>query len=56
VTGRRLLVLHPRETTDDLVRDIAEVLTSMCARLYGRRAAKNRAARAVAVATSEAAE
>ncbi|MEU1214450.1 IS607 family transposase [Streptomyces sp. NPDC005791] len=50
-TGRRLLVLDPTETADDLVRDITEVLTSMCARLYGRRSAKNRAARAVALAT-----
>lgn len=50
-SGRRLVVLDPVETADDLVRDITEVLTSMCARLYGRRAAKNRAARAVAVAT-----
>ncbi|NML50014.1 IS607 family transposase [Streptomyces sp. R302] len=55
-SGRRLVVLDPTETADDLVRDITEVLTSMCARLYGRRAAKNRAARAVAVATGEAAE
>lgn len=53
--GRRLVILDQQETTDDLVRDITEVLTSMCARLYGRRAAKNRAARAVAVATGEAA-
>jgi putative resolvase len=52
-SGRRLVVLDPTETADDLVRDITEVLTSMCARLYGRRAAKNRAARAVAVATGE---
>ncbi|MCX5377952.1 IS607 family transposase [Streptomyces sp. NBC_00091] len=50
-TGRRLVVLDAAETADDLVRDITEVLTSMCARLYGRRSAKNRAARAVAVAT-----
>ncbi|MFJ8142505.1 IS607 family transposase [Streptomyces sp. NPDC096013] len=55
-SGRRLVVLDPTETADDLVRDITEVLTSMCARLYGRRAAKNRAVRAVAVATAEAAE
>jgi putative resolvase len=55
-SGRRLVVLDPTETADDLVRDITEVLTSMCARLYGRRAAKNHAARAVAVATGEAAE
>jgi len=52
-SGRRLVVLDPKETTDDLVRDITEVLTSMCARLYGRHAAQNRAARAVAAATSE---
>ncbi|WP_328753883.1 MULTISPECIES: IS607 family transposase [unclassified Streptomyces] len=55
-SGRRLVVLDPTETADDLVRDISEVLTLMCARLYGRRGAKNRAARAVAVATGEAAE
>lgn len=40
----------------DPVRDITEMLTSMCARLYGRRAAKTRAARAVAVTTGESAE
>ncbi|MFZ3493709.1 IS607 family transposase [Streptomyces sp. 5.8] len=50
-SGRRLVVLDPAESADDLVRDITEVLTSMCARLYGRRAARNRAARAIAVAT-----
>ncbi|WP_405823227.1 IS607 family transposase [Streptomyces sp. NBC_01390] len=55
-SGRRLVVLDPTEAADDLVRDITEVLTSMCARLYGRRAAKNRAERAVAVATGEDAE
>ncbi|ABW10143.1 Resolvase domain [Parafrankia sp. EAN1pec] len=53
--GRRLLVVDPAEVDDDLVRDITEILTSMCARLYGRRAAANRARRAVAAAT-EAAE
>lgn len=31
-----------------------EVLTSLCARLYGRRSASRRAARAVAVATGRA--
>jgi putative resolvase len=47
------VVLDPQETTSDLVRDITEVLTSMCARLYGHRAAKNRAARAMAAVTGE---
>jgi putative resolvase len=50
-SGRRLVVLDPAESADDLVRDITEVLTSMCAHLYGRRSAQHRAARAVAVAT-----
>jgi putative resolvase len=45
--GRRVLVADPAETTDDLVRDMVEVLTSFCARLYGRRGARNRAMRAV---------
>jgi putative resolvase len=52
-SGRRLVVLNPEETTSDLVGDITEVLTSLCARLYGQRAAKNRAARAIAAATGE---
>jgi predicted site-specific integrase-resolvase len=46
-SGRRLLVVDPAEVDDDLVRDVSEILTSLCARLYGRRAAANRAARAV---------
>ncbi len=50
-SGRRIVVLDETETTDDLVRDVTEVLTSLCARLYGRRSAPRRAARAVAVAT-----
>ena len=49
--GRRIVVLDEAETTDDLVRDVTEVLTSLCARLYGRRSASRRAAKAVAVAT-----
>ena len=48
--GRRVLVADPGETADDLVRDMIEVLTSMCARLYGRRGARNRALRAVTAA------
>ncbi|ETW23282.1 hypothetical protein MGAST_14985 [Mycobacterium gastri 'Wayne'] len=45
--GRRIVVVDDGETTEDLVRDMIEVLTSMCARLYGRRGARNRAMRAV---------
>jgi putative resolvase len=51
--GRRLLVVDPAEVDDDLVGDVTEILTSLCARLYGRGAAANRASRAVAAATAE---
>lgn len=49
-TGRRLLVLDDGEAEDDLVRDMVEVLTSFCARLYGRRSAKDRARKALEAA------
>lgn len=48
--ARRLLVVDPGEASDDLVRDMIEVLTGFCARLYGRRGARNRAMRAVTCA------
>jgi putative resolvase len=48
--GRRLVVLDDGEVEDDLVRDVVEVLTSFCARLYGRRSAKNRARKALEAA------
>ena len=51
--GRRLVVLDPGEVDDDLVRDMTEVLTSFCARLYGRRSAKNRAEKALRCAAHD---
>jgi putative resolvase len=45
--GRRIVIADPGERTYDLVRDMIDVLTSMCARLYGRRGARNRAMRAI---------
>lgn len=46
--GRHIVVADSGESTDDLPRDMMiEVLTSMCARLYGRRGAGNRAIPAV---------
>ncbi|MET7400517.1 IS607 family transposase [Dactylosporangium sp. NPDC005572] len=51
--GRRLLVVDPAEVDDDLVRDVTEMLTSLCVRLYGRRGAADRARRAIDVAIAE---
>ena len=45
--GGKVLVADAGETTDDLVRDMIEALTSRCARLYGRRRPRNRALRAM---------
>ena len=49
-SGRRVLVVDPGEVDDDLVRDMVEVLTSFCARLYGKRGARSRANRALRTA------
>ena len=51
-SGRKVVVVDQTEMKDDLVQDMVEVLTSFCARLYGRRAAKNRAAKALAAAAT----
>lgn len=49
--GRRLLVVDPVDVDDDLVRELTEVLTSLCARLYGRQAPDGRVHRAVEAVT-----
>jgi len=49
-------VVDPDEVDDDLVRDMTELLTSMCARLYGKRAAQNRAKAAVTASALPAAD
>lgn len=51
--GRRVIVVDDTELNDDLVHDMAEVLTSFCARLYGKRAAKRRAEKALEAMRSD---
>ena len=50
-SGRRLIVVDDTDLDDDLARDMAEVLTSFCARLYGRKSATRRAQRALEALT-----
>ena len=45
VQGSWLVVVDAVEVDDDLVGDMTEILTSRCARRYGKRAAHNRAGR-----------
>ena len=51
-----LIIVDRSELNDDLVQDMISVLTSFCARLYGRRSARNRTQRAMAALSSSEAE
>jgi putative resolvase len=39
----KILVMNPGDIEQDLVRDLIDVATSVCARVYGKRSAKNKA-------------
>jgi putative resolvase len=41
--GRRIEVIYPTGTDNDLVDDFIAVITSMASRIYGRRPSKRRA-------------
>ena len=42
-----MITIDDAEIEDDLMRDMTDVLTSFCARLYDKRSARNRAKRAM---------
>jgi putative resolvase len=50
--GSKLIVVDQAQMKDDLVQGLVG-LTSFCAGLYGRRAARNRAAKSLAAAQNE---
>jgi len=54
--GRSLMIMDNAEVDRDLVRDMTEILTSFCARLYGQRALAHRAQRALAAAATSSSE
>ena len=43
--SRRLVVLNDGKADDNLVGDMDQVLTALCARLYGHRSARNKVSR-----------
>ena len=45
--GASLIVIDDTEVPEDLARDMTEMLTCFCSRLYGKRSAANRAKRAL---------
>ena len=48
--GARIVVVDEGELEDDLVGDVTEVMTWLCARLYGKGSARRRAERALSAA------
>jgi putative resolvase len=53
VQSCRVVIDDPGETTDDLVRDMLEVLTASACAYTGRKGVRNRASRAVTTATKD---
>ena len=46
-TGRQLVVVEEGDQKIDIFQDFIDVVTSMCARIYGQRSSRNRARRAL---------
>jgi putative resolvase len=51
--NRELYVINATEQKNELVQDFIDVITSMCARIYGKRSAKNKAKRAIEACSRE---
>ncbi len=51
--GRSIMVADETEEMDDIWQDFIDVVTSMCARIHGRRGARNRAKKAAKAAGYE---
>jgi predicted site-specific integrase-resolvase len=45
--NRKIVVIDANEVKDDIVRDLHEIIVSLCSRLYGKRSAERRAKKAV---------
>ncbi len=46
-SDRHILVINDTEYHDDIMQDFIDLVTSMCARIYGKRAAKKKAKKAL---------
>lgn len=51
--NRTIAYIDETEIEDDMVQDIIDFMTSVCARMYGKRGAKARAKRAVQTALED---
>lgn len=50
---KRIIVMNETDSSMDIVQDFIDVVTSMCARIYGKRSAKNRASKAIKAAQED---
>ena len=46
-SGKKIIIANKTEMKDDLTQDFVDVVTSMCARIYGEKSAKNKAQKAL---------
>lgn len=46
-SNRQIIIANESDLKSDLVQDFIDVITSMCARIYGKRSAKNKAQKAL---------
>lgn len=51
--GRSIIVINNTDHENEFVQDFIDVVTSMCAKIYGRRSAKNKAKRALEAVENE---
>lgn len=52
-SNRKLIIINNSDLKEDLVQDFIDLATSMCAKIYGKRSAKNRALKAINAAKLE---
>jgi putative resolvase len=45
--GRKIVVINDSEYGDDMIQDFTDLIISMCAKIYGRRSARNKARKAL---------
>ena len=52
-SNRKIIVINETDYKEDIVQDFVDLITSMCALIYGKRGAKNRAAKALKAIESD---
>jgi putative resolvase len=51
--GRKLIVIDKTELNNDIVKDLVDIITCFCAKIYGKRSGKNKAKKLIEQVQSE---